>query len=139
MSVALLTGFDTVDSALRSLKKLYSDEEDAQKALDETVLSIEEEKTTRNLACKDCFGGIDCRRTWIVLWTSVIPIVLGLPLLAQASYFIQVVGMEASLSLVILILGVALGFIDNSVGLWVMSKIGRRTLILTLLETSVIL
>lgn len=33
------------------------------------VLSIEEEQTTQTLACKDCFEGLDCRRTWIVLWT----------------------------------------------------------------------
>ncbi|XPS80068.1 hypothetical protein M3J09_012030 [Ascochyta lentis] len=75
----------------------------------------------------------------IVIFASLIPIIFGLPLLAQASYFIQIVGMTAELSLVILILGIALGFIGNGVGLWVMSKVGRRTLILTSFGISTVL
>lgn len=120
------------DAALRSLKKLYRDEGKAKEALDQLVVLIEVERTTQDGAVGylDCFKGTNGRRTGIVIFASLIPIVFGLPLLAQASYFIQIVGMEASLSLIILILGIALGFIGNGVGLWAMSKIGRRPLIL---------
>lgn len=129
------------DAALHSLRKLYKDEEDAQKALDQLVLLVEAESTTQDgaVAYLDCFKGTNRRRTGIVIFASLIPIIFGLPLLAQASYFIQIVGMEAGLSLVILILGIALGFIGNGIGLWVMSKIGRRPLILVSFGVSTVL
>lgn len=129
------------DAALHSLQKLYKDEDEAHKALDQLVALIQAESTTQQgtVTYLDCFKGTNCRRTGIVIFASLIPIIFGLPLLAQASYFIQIVGMEAGLSLVVLILGIALGFIGNGIGLWVMSKIGRRPLVLTSFGISTVL
>jgi MFS family permease len=129
------------DAALQSSQRLYKDEEDAQEALHHAMTSVDVEKTTQGgaVAYIDCLKGTNRRRTGIVVFASLIPIIFGLPLLAQASYFIQIVGMKASLSLVILILGIALGFIGNGIGLWVMSKIGRRPLILTSFSITTVL
>lgn len=129
------------DDALHSLRRLYKDEDEAQRVMNQLVALVADESTTQPgaVAYQDCFKGTNRRRTGIVIFASIIPIIFGLPLLAQASYFVQIVGMEAGLSLIILILGIALGFISNGIGLWLMSKIGRRTLILVSLGISTVL
>jgi hypothetical protein len=75
----------------------------------------------------------------IVAFSFMVPSFFGVPLLASASYFMQVVGMGSSLSLIVLILGIVLGLIANAVGVWLMSRFGRRHLMLsTLAATTVI-
>lgn len=64
------------------------------------------------------------------------PQLFGLTLLANASYFLQIVGMEASLSVMFLIIGIVLGLLANVVSIWIVSAVRRRPLFLLTLVIS---
>lgn len=49
---------------------------------------------------KDCFSSTERRRTFISLWTYTTPQLWGVTLLANSSYFVQMVGMDRHCSLV---------------------------------------
>jgi MFS family permease len=129
-----------MEAAHRALAWLHIDQVDVSALLDQMRLSIaHEESMSRELAYVDCFKGANRRRTMIVAFSFVIPSFFGVPLLASASYFMQVVGMASSLSIIVLILGIVLGLVANAVGVWLMSRFGRRPLMLsTLAATTVI-
>lgn len=78
----------------------------------------------------DCFKGKERKRTMIILLSYASPQLWGLTLLANASYFMQTVGMSEKASLVLLVLGIILGMVGNFVSVWTLSKFGRRSLIL---------
>ena len=68
-----------------------------------------EEPISWKLAYVDCFKGVNRGRTMIVAFSFVVPSLFGVPLLASASYFMRVVGMASSLSIIILILEIFWG------------------------------
>ncbi|KAF2676657.1 MFS general substrate transporter [Lentithecium fluviatile CBS 122367] len=93
-----------------------------------------EEETTKNTTFAQCFDRRNLRRTLIVLFAMSIPNFFGLPLLAKASYFLQICGMKASLSIIFLILGIILGLLANVASVWMVSKFRRRELTLSTLS-----
>ncbi|OKP05948.1 Maltose permease MAL61 [Penicillium subrubescens] len=129
-----------LDKALKAQKRLDTAHIDSAAIVDEIRTSIlveEEERKTQTYM--DCFKGIHKRRTLIVAFASALPQLFGLQLLANASYFMQIVGMGSSNSLIFLILGIGLGLIANVVSLWALNGFGRRFLCLATLGTSVVL
>lgn len=78
----------------------------------------------------DCFKGKERKRTLIILLSYTSPQLWGITLLANASYFMQTVGMPEKPSLLLLVLGIILGMVGNGVSIWSLSKFGRRPLIL---------
>ena len=128
------------DQALKAQLKLDTDNIDSRAVIDElhaSILAEEEEKGTYRYS--DCFRGIHLRRTLIVSFASALPQLFGLQLLANASYFMQIVGMGSTNSLIFLILGIGLGLIANIVSLWVLNGFGRRLLCLLTLATAMVL
>ena len=85
---------------------------------------------------RDCFKGTNHRRTWIVVFANCIPILFGLPLLANSSYFLQIVGLVAGDAFRVLIIGIAVGMMANFVAMWTLSHFGRRPLIIVSLVTA---
>ncbi|GKT41189.1 MFS transporter fmqE [Colletotrichum spaethianum] len=112
---------------------------DVQGAVPEDTLeiirrNIEHERRQTKATYIDSFRGINLRRTLIIMFANSLPNIFGLTLLAKSSYFVQMVGMKANLSVIILILGLVCGLIANIVSIWTLSRIGRRRLILTTLS-----
>lgn len=91
---------------------------------------IEHEEQSAKVTFAECFHRRNFRRTFIVMFANSLPAVFGLPLLAKASYFLQLIDMKASVSIIFLILGIVLGLISNCVSVFVMARIGRRPLVL---------
>ncbi|KAI1838083.1 transcriptional regulator family: Fungal Specific TF [Penicillium roqueforti] len=128
------------EKALKAQKKLDNDHIDSQAVIDELQASIsaeDEESATHTYA--DCFKGVNMRRTMVVAFANMIPQMFGLQLLANASYFMQIVGMGSSNSLIFLILGIGLGLISNVISLWALNVFGRRLLILLTLGIVMVL
>lgn len=139
-SPSYLVRKENPESALRSLKRLHTSDIDSAQLVDELQTSIRlEQELAQDITYRSCFSMTNRRRTWIACFASTIPALFGLPLLSNASYFMQVVGMKASFSLIFLILGIGLGLIANGVGIWASSRIGRRPLTLVTLSITVIL
>ncbi|KAJ5110484.1 hypothetical protein N7532_001019 [Penicillium argentinense] len=128
------------EKALKMQRKLDTAEMNSEQIISDLQISIraeEEERGTHNYM--DCFRGIHAWRTFIVAFASALPQLFGLQLLANASYFMQIVGMSATNSLIFLILGIGLGLIANVVSLWSLNAFGRRFLILLTLAVATVL
>jgi MFS family permease len=126
-SPAYLVRKRRMDKAMNSIKRLHTKNVDHDQILERVRISIEaEEELAKQVSYWDCFNKANLRRTLIVMWANIIPTLFGLPFLANASYFIQTVGMGADNSLIFLILGIVLGMLSNAVSVWVLSKVGRR-------------
>lgn len=68
------------------------------------------------------------RRTLIVIFATILPELFGLNLLGEASYFLQMAGMEHTMSFIMMILGVILGLLANFTSFYTLLKFGRRIL-----------
>ena len=124
-----------VDEALRAQARLDPPGTDTKAVVERITQDIEHEESVQGQATfAKCFSGTNARRTMIVLWVNSLQSVFGLPLTAKGSYFIQIVGLDANRSVVFLILGIVLGLAANIGGVWVLSRVGRRKLILSTLS-----
>ncbi|KAJ5691844.1 hypothetical protein N7462_001267 [Penicillium macrosclerotiorum] len=128
------------DKALNSQQRLDTQKINSEATIEElrTSIMVEEEESASQ-TYSDCFKGVNARRTFIVAFASALPQLFGLQLLANASYFMQIVGMSSTNSLIFLILGIGLGLIANVVSLWVLNGFGRRLLCLATLGVSMVL
>ena len=117
--------------AYKAQKKLDGPNIDTDETIRLLQAHIEHEKQQAKATYQDSFRKGNLRRTLIVMFASIIPQLFGLTLLAKASYFIQIVGMQANLSVIILILGIVCGLIANIASLPILARFGRRILIMT--------
>lgn len=103
------------------------------------LVDIEHEESQAKSTFKECFHRRNIRRTMIVLWANSLPAIFGLQLLAKASYFLQLIKMKPSTSIIFLILGIVLGLLANIFSVYLISRVGRRPLIVySLLIASVL-
>lgn len=116
--------------ALKSQQHLEPVGGDAQQTVDIIRGNIEHERRMTQATYIDCFKRANLRRTLIVMLAGALPQVFGLALLAKASYFAQVVGISANMSVVLLIVGIVCGLLANTASIWVLHHVGRRRLIL---------
>lgn len=119
-----------MDKALKAQARLDPPGTDTKGVIDKILTDIEHEEQTSKSTFIECFYERNFRRTFIVMWANSLPAVFGIPLLAKASYFLQVVGMKANTSIIFLILGIVLGLIANAISVWVVARVGRRPLII---------
>lgn len=141
-SPAWLVRRNKSDKALKSQKRLNIAEVDTRDIVEELRVSNVAREQTHDSSWTgylDCFKGTHRRRTFIIAFASSLPQLFGLTLLSNASYFLEMVGMDANNSTVFLIVGIALGLISNIVSLWALNAIGRRILTLVTLGTTAIL
>ena len=127
------------EDAFRAQTRLDSAGMDTQKHVDQIRKNIEHERQSSSATYVDCFKPANIRRTMIIVLANFLPNLMGLSLLSKSSYYLQIVGMKPSLSLMMLIVGIVLGFIANLVSIWVVSWYGRRFLCLTSLGALVVL
>jgi hypothetical protein len=130
------------DEALRSQQRLGIAEPDTRPIGEEIgVLNDagEQAQSSNAASYMDCFKGTHRRRTFIIAFASSLPQLFGLTLLSNASYFLQMVGMDANSSTLFLILGIGLGFLSNIISVWALSAYGRRFLSLMTLGIATIL
>ncbi|KAH7130951.1 general substrate transporter [Dactylonectria macrodidyma] len=131
-SPAYLEERGSPDKAIKAAERLYAPRVDHLAALEKIRENIAEEKAlVANASFASCFKGTHARRTWIVLMANLFPAMFGLDLLAKSSYFLQTLGMKSSLSLMILIGGIVAGIVANGIGIWIMSRAGRRVTSIT--------
>ncbi|TEA15273.1 MFS transporter fmqE [Colletotrichum sidae] len=116
--------------AYRAQVKLKAPGVAPEKTLDLIRQNIEHERRQTKATYVDSFRGVNLRRTLIVMFANSLPNIFGLALLSKSSYFMQQVGMAANMSVIVLILGLICGLIANISSVWVLSKVGRRKLIL---------
>ncbi|PLN82372.1 MFS general substrate transporter [Aspergillus taichungensis] len=133
---------DLIDDARHAQRRLSGAGAHVESKIDELRLSIrlEEEQAHNHPATyRECFRGTNLRRTIIVLYANAVPVLFGMVLLARASYFLQIVGMDADNSLMCLEVGIGIGLAANILSLWMLSRFGRVPLLLTGLGIATVL
>ncbi|KIW22619.1 uncharacterized protein PV07_10899 [Cladophialophora immunda] len=130
------------DRAFKSQKRLDSSRTNTQTNIDNLIFSLQKEEESAKYdraTYTECFQDTNRRRTLLVIFANILPQLFGLSLLSDASYFIQMVGMSADNALLFLQLGVGLGLLANIISMWVLTKVGRRILMMiTLVITTVL-
>ncbi|CRG87033.1 Maltose permease MAL61 [Talaromyces islandicus] len=71
----------------------------------------------------------DARRTMIVLFASTIPELFGLPLFGHTTYFAELLGMKAGQATTLYICGAVGGFLFSVLGFYLLTRVGRRRLL----------
>jgi hypothetical protein len=100
--------------------------------------AIEAERRESSIAKErymDCFKGVQLRRTLLLCFAEFLPLLFGLQLLGSSSYFLQQIGMDPTMSVLFLVVGIALGVIASCITFYTISKFGRRTLVLFSMTT----
>ncbi|KAL8393802.1 hypothetical protein RB595_003523 [Gaeumannomyces hyphopodioides] len=125
------------ERALASCARLFAPGVDPRAALRSIARTVEQERVAASrhggsgaATYVACFRGPDLRRTLIVALASTTPTVFGLDLLSNASIFLKSVGMGSSASLLFVMAGIVAGMAANLAGIWTVSRVGRRRLIL---------
>jgi len=119
------------EAARKAQKRLDGPDIDTELTLQRLRAHIEHERQQANATYRDSFRKGNLRRTLIVMYASMVPQLFGLTLLGKASYFIQIVGMQANLSVIVLILGIVCGLLANVASIPVLARFGRRPLLLS--------
>lgn len=108
---------DTLQNGIRDLRRTLEEEQHISQSNVETKYS-------------ECFKGSNLRRTRIILWVNIIQQFLGITLIANASYFLQLGGMSPSNSVMITQIGIGLILPSNIVSWFSMTLFGRRSTLL---------
>ncbi|TKX19059.1 alpha-glucosides permease-like protein [Elsinoe australis] len=136
------------DKAMTAIRRLRKKDENIMLVYEEMCRTVaggdqlhqnESSEDRRPPTFKDCFSCTERRRTFISLWAYTTPQLWGVTLLANSSYFVQMVGMDTANSLLFLVVGIVLGLIANLVSTWLISKSGRRPLMLSTLSVLTLL
>ncbi|KAJ5172231.1 MFS general substrate transporter [Penicillium capsulatum] len=139
-SPAFLIRHGRLADAHSALKKLHRKDQDCEQIIEDLRNTIDlERRIGQKATYRDCFRGSDRRRTLIVAFTSVMPCFFGLSLLSNASYFLQLIGMDDKVSLVMFALGIGLGLVANAVSVWINTFFTRRFLMLITLSVTTLL
>ncbi|CAK7227502.1 hypothetical protein SBRCBS47491_006590 [Sporothrix bragantina] len=124
------------EKALKAYSRLHN-ASDVSGGLAALSSSLEEEREITAAAAGDeaggyleCFRHVNFRRTRIIIWCNIFQQFLGTPLLSNAPYFFQLVGMSSSLSLDLVEIGTGVNVAGTLLGAYILTKIGRRPLIL---------
>lgn len=120
-----------MSDALKAQTQLNKPDMDSEASVEQLRISIAaEEETAGAQTYLDCLKGTNLRRTSIVGFANMLPMLFGLVLLSKASYFLQVVGMKPSDSTLFLIIGITVGLVANIGSIWTLNAFGRRPLII---------
>ncbi|KAI1383797.1 sugar transporter [Hypoxylon trugodes] len=120
------------EAARASLLRLTS-QNDSTFNVDETIAMIEhtnqlEKRMKASFTYRDCFKGVDLRRTEIVVGIWLVQTLGGQNLMGYFAYFLTQAGMDASNSFSLSMGQYALGMVGTA-GSWIlMSHVGRRTI-----------
>lgn len=118
------------DAAKASLLRLTSPK-DEKFSVDETIAMIEHtnalEKDLRaGTTFRDCFKGVDLRRTEIVVGIWLVQTLGGQNIMGYFSYFLTQAGMDASNSFSLSMGQYALGMVGTAGSWFLMARVGRR-------------
>ncbi|KAI1206020.1 sugar transporter [Annulohypoxylon truncatum] len=120
------------EAAKASLLRLTSRNDPSFNA-DETIAMIEhtndlEKRMKDGLTYRDCFRGVDLRRTEIVMGIWLVQTLCGQNLMGYFAYFLTQAGMDASRSFSLSMAQYALGMAGTAGSWFLMSRVGRRTI-----------
>jgi SP family general alpha glucoside:H+ symporter-like MFS transporter len=134
---------DHIEKAEGALTKLGNKPTDVTQLL-EQIVRVNEEEIARSEASKDasfleCFRGTNWRRTRIILICNALSQVIGSSFMSNGPYFLVQAGMSSSKVGMMTEIGIAFGLASSILTAYLMSKCGRRRLIIFGISLSTVL
>ena len=118
-----------LDLAHKAQKRLEPRGTDSEDTVGIIQRNIEQEIKWGGSTYADCFTKENRRRTYLVMFSNIMPQMFGITLMAKASYFVQILGMDPGASVQFLMVAVALGLVGCFGAIWVTAWVGRRRLV----------
>ncbi|KAL3456929.1 general substrate transporter [Aspergillus heterothallicus] len=121
--------------ATAAYARLYPDE-DCTAGVQRIQDSLDHERAQRAASQQDqsrlidCFRGTDFRRTRIVIWANMLQSFVGVAMIANAAYFMQLGGLSAKSSLSVITASLCLAIPAILISWYAMSIMGWRTILL---------
>ncbi|KAH6660875.1 general substrate transporter [Truncatella angustata] len=120
------------EAARKSLLRL-TNPKDTNFNVDEAIAMIEhtnqmEKELKAGTTFRDCFRGVDLRRTEIVVGIWLVQTLGGQNIMGYFAYFLTQAGMDATNSFSLSMAQYALGMIGTAGSWFLMSRVGRRTI-----------
>ncbi|KAF4122515.1 Sugar (and other) transporter [Geosmithia morbida] len=113
--------------ARRSAARLFAPRADPDVMLRRTRRTVDEERALHaGVGWAVLLRGANRRRTMVILLANCFQAMFGLDLLGNASVFLQSVGVESGVALLVMVAGIVCGMAGNLAGIWVLGKVGRR-------------
>lgn len=128
-----LVSRDCIEKAEKSLKKLGMGGGQNMLQGIQATLAHESEETAEaqgQPTYRECFQGVNLRRTRIIILLNILQQFVGMALLVNGAYFLIMAGMSARYSLMVTLIGVASNMVAGAVSWYTIPKYGRRTMIL---------
>lgn len=100
----------------------------APTAIEAIQKTVEAERlvSSQKASYLECFHHSDWRRTRIVMYANILQQCLGVTLLANATYFLELGGMSATNALSVTEASIGLGLVANILSWFTMTRFGRR-------------
>lgn len=122
-----------IDKACSSFKRLY-DPDTVERGIRELATTLENENQHHQVISEtsyyDIFKGTDFRRTRIIFYANTLQQFLGVTLLSNKAYFLELAGMSANKATMITEIGISLGLPANIISWFAITILGRRTILL---------
>jgi MFS family permease len=126
--------------AIKSAQRLYAPKINPYSQLEKIRATIEEEKAnTASASYWSCLKGTNLRRTLIVALAALMPSFFGLELLSSANVFLRSMGMASTPAMIFMTAGIVAGMFGNAIGFWLLSRTGRRNMIIYSLAIATLL
>jgi SP family general alpha glucoside:H+ symporter-like MFS transporter len=124
-----------LDSAAKSLQRLYNKRAPTQPILDKIVQLIREETFHDHggddASYIECFRGSNWRRTRIILYANGLSQMIGATFIANAPYFMITAGLSPTNTAMMVEMGIGFALISSAITFWLMTFVGRRKMILS--------
>ncbi|GKT84481.1 LOW QUALITY PROTEIN: maltose permease [Colletotrichum tofieldiae] len=121
---------DHIEKAEKSLQRLGTGGSHNMLQRIRATLTHEEDESQGPPTFRECFQGVNFRRTRIIVWLNVLQQFVGMALLTNGAYFLIMAGMSARYSLMVNLIGVASNMVANAISWHTVPRFGRRTMIL---------
>lgn len=133
---------DHLDKAQKSLARLGNKPSQVMPLLDQIVRVNEEEKAwsaaAKGASFLECFRGVNWRRTRIILICNALSQVIGSSFMSNGPYFLVQAGMSSAKVGMMTEIGIAFGLAGSILTAYLMTKCGRRRLIMFGLSLSTV-
>ncbi|CZR61790.1 related to maltose permease [Phialocephala subalpina] len=124
---------NNISKALKAYKRLYSrtNAEQGLSALQSVVeheMMAEKDQERGNYL--QCFKGVNWRRTRIIIWANILQQLVGITMVINSTYFLELGGMAASKALQLNVVHIGVGLPCLVGTFWTMTRLGRRSVLL---------
>ncbi|TDZ19341.1 MFS transporter fmqE [Colletotrichum orbiculare MAFF 240422] len=126
-----LVSRDHIEKAEKSVQRLGTAGGSSMlQRIQATLAHEDDDRTLGPPTYRECFQGVNLRRTRIIVFLNLLQQFVGMALLTNGAYFLIMAGMSARYSLMVNLIGVVSNMVANAISWYTVPRFGRRRMIL---------